>query len=93
MDGPQYGMSPAPWDIPVSLPQRYTDKVEKIRVPHSSFVKVLLCASLVFFQLPELLSSLFNHSNTNLCSRCVTSAKAAGELAAPPASAEARSGF
>lgn len=45
---------------------------------------------LVFFQLPEL---LFYHSNTNLCSRCVTSAKAAGELAAPPASAEARSGF
>uniref|UniRef100_A0A3B4GWJ8 Protein SSUH2 homolog n=1 Tax=Pundamilia nyererei TaxID=303518 RepID=A0A3B4GWJ8_9CICH len=40
VDGPQYGMSPAPWDIPVSLPQRYTDKVEKIRVPHSSFVKV-----------------------------------------------------
>lgn len=45
VDGPQYGMSPAPWDIPVSLPQRYTDKVEKIRVPHSSFVKVRLCAS------------------------------------------------
>uniref|UniRef100_A0A3Q2PXW7 Uncharacterized protein n=1 Tax=Fundulus heteroclitus TaxID=8078 RepID=A0A3Q2PXW7_FUNHE len=40
VDGPQYGMSPPPWDIPVSLPQMYSDKVEKIRVPHSSFVKV-----------------------------------------------------
>ncbi|KAM9409642.1 protein SSUH2 homolog [Pholidichthys leucotaenia] len=39
VDGPQNGMSPPPWDIPVSLPERYTDKVEKIRVPHSSFVK------------------------------------------------------
>ncbi|KAM4741011.1 protein SSUH2 homolog [Anableps anableps] len=40
VDGPQYGMSPPPWDIPVSLPQMYSNKVEKIRVPHSSFVKV-----------------------------------------------------
>ncbi|MED6246783.1 hypothetical protein ATANTOWER_023481 [Ataeniobius toweri] len=40
VDGPQYGMSPPPWDIPVSLPQMYSDKVEKIQVPHSSFVKV-----------------------------------------------------
>ncbi|XP_076003180.1 protein SSUH2 homolog isoform X2 [Genypterus blacodes] len=39
VDGPQYGMSPPPWDIPVNLPQRFTDMVEKIRVPHSSFVK------------------------------------------------------
>lgn len=40
VDGPQYGTSPPPWDIPVSMPQRYTDMVEKVRVPHSSFVKV-----------------------------------------------------
>ncbi|XP_035517736.1 protein SSUH2 homolog isoform X2 [Morone saxatilis] len=40
VDGPQYGMSPPPWDIPITLPQRYTNKVEKVRVPHSSFVKV-----------------------------------------------------
>ncbi|XP_022597793.1 protein SSUH2 homolog [Seriola dumerili] len=39
VDGPQYGMSPPPWDVPVTLPQRYTDVVEKIRVPHTSFVK------------------------------------------------------
>uniref|UniRef100_A0A8C9X9E1 Ssu-2 homolog n=1 Tax=Sander lucioperca TaxID=283035 RepID=A0A8C9X9E1_SANLU len=39
VDGPQFGMSPPPWDIPVTLPARYTDKVEKVRVPHSSFVK------------------------------------------------------
>ncbi|XP_059186096.1 protein SSUH2 homolog isoform X1 [Centropristis striata] len=39
VDGPQFGMSPPPWDIPMSLPQRYTDSVQKVRVPHSSFVK------------------------------------------------------
>uniref|UniRef100_A0A3B4XE39 Ssu-2 homolog n=1 Tax=Seriola lalandi dorsalis TaxID=1841481 RepID=A0A3B4XE39_SERLL len=39
VDGPQYGMSPPPWDVPVTLPQRYTDVVENIRVPHTSFVK------------------------------------------------------
>lgn len=39
VDGPQYGMSPPPWDIPVSVPLRYTDVVEKVRVPHSSLVK------------------------------------------------------
>lgn len=42
MDGPQFGASPLPWDIPVSMPQRFTDRVEKVRVPHSSIVKVLL---------------------------------------------------
>ncbi|KAM7421841.1 hypothetical protein PAMA_010073 [Pampus argenteus] len=40
VDGPQYGMSPPPWDIPLSLPARYTDVVVKARVPHSSFVKL-----------------------------------------------------
>ncbi|XP_070815403.1 protein SSUH2 homolog [Chaetodon trifascialis] len=39
VDGPQFGMSPAPWDIPMALPRTFTDKVEKIRVPHSSSVK------------------------------------------------------
>ncbi|XP_067093902.1 protein SSUH2 homolog [Osmerus mordax] len=39
VDGPQYGMSPPPWDIPVIMPQRYTDEVQKICVPHSSVVK------------------------------------------------------
>ncbi|KAJ0068281.1 hypothetical protein NL108_004636, partial [Boleophthalmus pectinirostris] len=39
VDGPQYGVSPPPWDIPVALPQRFTDLVAKVRVPHSSFVK------------------------------------------------------
>uniref|UniRef100_A0A3B3ZAF8 Uncharacterized protein n=1 Tax=Periophthalmus magnuspinnatus TaxID=409849 RepID=A0A3B3ZAF8_9GOBI len=42
VDGPQFGVSPPPWDIPVSLPQRFSDMVVKVRVPHSSFVKVLL---------------------------------------------------
>uniref|UniRef100_A0A3B5MES2 Uncharacterized protein n=1 Tax=Xiphophorus couchianus TaxID=32473 RepID=A0A3B5MES2_9TELE len=40
VDGPQYGASPPPWDIPVSPPQMYSNRVEKIPVPHSSFVKV-----------------------------------------------------
>ncbi|KAM6981347.1 protein SSUH2 homolog [Aplochiton taeniatus] len=39
VDGPQYGMSPPPWDIPMTTPQRYMDIVQKVRVPHSSFVK------------------------------------------------------
>uniref|UniRef100_A0A3B3ZA20 Uncharacterized protein n=1 Tax=Periophthalmus magnuspinnatus TaxID=409849 RepID=A0A3B3ZA20_9GOBI len=45
VDGPQFGVSPPPWDIPVSLPQRFSDMVVKVRVPHSSFVKVLLKAT------------------------------------------------
>ncbi|XP_042185722.1 protein SSUH2 homolog isoform X2 [Oncorhynchus tshawytscha] len=39
VDGPQYGMSPPPWDVPVQQPQRYIDVILKVRVPHSSFVK------------------------------------------------------
>ncbi|XP_071397983.1 protein SSUH2 homolog [Centroberyx affinis] len=39
VDGPQYGASPPPWDVPVWKPQIFTDRVEKVRVPHSSFVK------------------------------------------------------
>ena len=45
VDGPQYGVSPQPWDIPVQLPPRFTDKVEMVRVPHSSIVKVQLLVS------------------------------------------------
>ncbi|XP_026161665.1 protein SSUH2 homolog isoform X2 [Mastacembelus armatus] len=40
VDGPQCGMSPPPWDVPVSQPPIYTEMVEKVRVPHSSIVKV-----------------------------------------------------
>lgn len=40
VDGPQYGVSPQPWDIQVMMPQRFCDRVEKVRVPHSSIVKV-----------------------------------------------------
>ncbi|KAM4612771.1 protein SSUH2 homolog [Polymixia lowei] len=40
VDGPQYGMSPPPWEVQVSLPQRYANIVQKVRVPHSSFVKM-----------------------------------------------------
>ncbi|CAB1353224.1 unnamed protein product [Coregonus sp. 'balchen'] len=29
VDGPQYGMSPPPWDVPVQQPQRYTDVILK----------------------------------------------------------------
>lgn len=39
VDGPQYGVSPLPWDIPVVLPPRFTDQVQKLQVPHSSVVK------------------------------------------------------
>ncbi|XP_029006608.1 protein SSUH2 homolog [Betta splendens] len=40
VDGPQSGTSPPPWDVPVPVPQRYSDVVEQVRVPHSSFVKM-----------------------------------------------------
>ncbi|KAM9860139.1 protein SSUH2 homolog isoform 1-T1 [Aulostomus maculatus] len=39
VDGPLQGVSPPPWDVPVAMPSRYTDMVEKTRVPHSSLVK------------------------------------------------------
>ncbi|XP_047438482.1 protein SSUH2 homolog isoform X1 [Mugil cephalus] len=39
VDGPQFGVSPPPWDVPVSQPPKYTDREDKIRVPHSSLVK------------------------------------------------------
>ncbi|KAM8914395.1 protein SSUH2 homolog isoform 1-T1 [Spinachia spinachia] len=40
VDGPQFGVSPPPWDVLMPPPQRYTDRVEKVPVPHSSFVKL-----------------------------------------------------
>ncbi|XP_054640630.1 protein SSUH2 homolog [Dunckerocampus dactyliophorus] len=40
VDGPQFGMSPPPWDVPVTVPPRFTDTVAKTRVPHSSFIKL-----------------------------------------------------
>ncbi|KAM3877728.1 protein SSUH2 homolog [Diretmus argenteus] len=40
VDGPQYGISPPPWDIPISNPlSTYDDIMQTVRVPHSSFVK------------------------------------------------------
>ncbi|KAG7235643.1 hypothetical protein INR49_002405 [Caranx melampygus] len=32
VDGPQYGVSPQPWDVQVVFPQKFTDVVEKIPV-------------------------------------------------------------
>ncbi|XP_029358142.1 protein SSUH2 homolog [Echeneis naucrates] len=40
VDGPEYGTPPPPWDVPVTLPDIYTDVVMKVRVPHTSFIKV-----------------------------------------------------
>ncbi|XP_018602238.1 protein SSUH2 homolog [Scleropages formosus] len=39
VDGPQYGQSPPPWAVAVEGPPMYTDLTQKVRVPHSSFVK------------------------------------------------------
>ncbi|TRZ03606.1 hypothetical protein DNTS_018990, partial [Danionella cerebrum] len=39
VDGPQNGASPLPWHINVSYPPKFTDGIQKVRVPHSSFVK------------------------------------------------------
>ncbi|XP_048879177.1 uncharacterized protein LOC125747748 [Brienomyrus brachyistius] len=40
VDGPQYGTCPPPWDVMAEIPPRFTDHTQKVRVPHSSFVKV-----------------------------------------------------
>uniref|UniRef100_A0A3P8U1A5 Uncharacterized protein n=1 Tax=Amphiprion percula TaxID=161767 RepID=A0A3P8U1A5_AMPPE len=55
VDGPQYGVSPPPWDVQVMFPQRYADQVEKVRVPHSSFVKVMAgeCTSAAVLTCPS----------------------------------------
>ncbi|MBN3306203.1 SSUH2 protein, partial [Amia calva] len=39
LDGPQYGISPPPWDVVVEVPPTYTDSKVKVKVPHSSFVR------------------------------------------------------
>lgn len=39
VDGPQNGAIPPPWHVQVSYPPNFTDVVQKVRVPHSSFVK------------------------------------------------------
>uniref|UniRef100_A0A672S422 Ssu-2 homolog, tandem duplicate 1 n=1 Tax=Sinocyclocheilus grahami TaxID=75366 RepID=A0A672S422_SINGR len=39
VDGPQNGVSPPPWNVQVSYPPKFTNAVQKVRVPHSSFLK------------------------------------------------------
>ncbi|XP_031424109.1 protein SSUH2 homolog [Clupea harengus] len=39
VDGPQNGMSPPPWQVQVEYPQKYTDVILKVRVPHSAVIK------------------------------------------------------
>ncbi|KAJ8260320.1 hypothetical protein GJAV_G00179620 [Gymnothorax javanicus] len=39
VDGPEFGVSPPPWDIAVEKPSLFTDACRNVRVPHSSFVK------------------------------------------------------
>ncbi|XP_052394401.1 protein SSUH2 homolog isoform X2 [Carassius gibelio] len=39
VDGPQNGVSPPPWNVQVSYPPKFTNAVQKVRVPHSSFIK------------------------------------------------------
>ncbi|KAG9260177.1 hypothetical protein AMEX_G26408 [Astyanax mexicanus] len=39
VDGPQYGLSPKPWNVEVQYPPKFTDIVKKVRVPHTSSVK------------------------------------------------------
>lgn len=86
VDGPQFGVSPLPWDIPVPLPQRFSEKVEKVRVPHSSIVKVG-----AFFrdESQEGNSLQLTRVCVCVCVRSVTCAPAVGESSAPPAPVEA----
>ncbi|XP_077083071.1 protein SSUH2 homolog isoform X1 [Siphateles boraxobius] len=39
VDGPPNGVSPPPWLVQVSYPPKFIDAVQKVRVPHSSFIK------------------------------------------------------
>ncbi|XP_060766680.1 protein SSUH2 homolog isoform X2 [Neoarius graeffei] len=39
VDGPQYGIIPPPWQVEVQYPPKFTDTVQKVRVPHTSSVK------------------------------------------------------
>ncbi|KAM9444196.1 protein SSUH2 homolog [Clarias gariepinus] len=39
VDGPQYGSIPPPWQVEVQYPPKFTDTVQKVRVPHTSTVK------------------------------------------------------
>lgn len=41
VDGPQYGSIPPPWQVEVLYPPKFTDMVQKVRVPHTSSIKVL----------------------------------------------------
>ncbi|XP_076864417.1 protein SSUH2 homolog [Brachyhypopomus gauderio] len=39
VDGAQYGVVPPPWQVEVQHPPRFTDMVQKVRVPHTASVK------------------------------------------------------
>ena len=39
VDGPNNGIAPQPWDIPVSVPQLFEDKEIKTPVPHTEYVQ------------------------------------------------------
>ena len=42
IDGPQFGVPPQPWDIPVIRPQDFKTDKKVISVPHTASVKVFL---------------------------------------------------
>ncbi|XP_056885526.1 protein SSUH2 homolog [Takifugu flavidus] len=69
VDGAEFGVSPPPWEIPVPPPQIFTDRVETLRVPHSSIVKkhCILCHGRGHRRIPG------NHkraSKTRICTSC-----------------------
>lgn len=68
VDGPQYGSIPPPWQVEVQYPPKFTDTVQKVRVPHTSSVKVLPLRILIqyygfcfFFLTIPCLSVQFSH--------------------------------
>lgn len=90
VDGPQYGVSPQPWDIPVRLPPVFIDMVELVRVPHSSVVKVRSCLISDTTCIWCYFTVTSRKVNMRVCFRCVTSAAALEELAASAATVEDR---
>uniref|UniRef100_A0A3B1JTK0 Ssu-2 homolog n=1 Tax=Astyanax mexicanus TaxID=7994 RepID=A0A3B1JTK0_ASTMX len=57
VDGPQYGLSPKPWNVEVQYPPKFTDMVKKVRVPHTSSVKCMSCHGM-------------GHSSNRRCAGC-----------------------
>ncbi len=42
IDGPMNGPAPLPWDIPVHVSDKFMKKAQKLEVPHTASIKVIV---------------------------------------------------